>query len=203
MPIARVIDKGPVAALHALFDHAAPGDAMIHQLAVPFVVVESNFAGFQVLFGNFTFTPGLAALKFVEFTFSVGVPRIEKLARVAPLRLSIRFALSAHLFGELTCIFLIKFIGDLDLLLRIFQRNRLEQRIDAAGGHQRIRDRRFRPVEILGDDGFQLRNHLTVELTGIVKCSAEEGYLKQQFKWHERRRQVDNFRATTTQMLAN
>ena len=80
-----------IAMLHAFFDHAAPAQAMIGQLAIPLVVVVSHFAFFNRLLRQFGFGPGFGAREFVRLAFAVGiVPGVEKLARVAPLRLSFR-----------------------------------------------------------------------------------------------------------------
>ena len=89
---AGVVNERAVAALHFLFDYPAPTHAMIHQFAVPLVIVEGDFTGCQILLRHFTFAPGLAAFEFVEFAFGVSVPGVEKFARVAPLWLPVRVA---------------------------------------------------------------------------------------------------------------
>src|ERR1041384_5544253 len=116
-----------VAALHFLFNHATPPDAMIRQLAIPFVVIECDFAFFQTLLRSFAFAPGFAAVELVEFAFSFCIPRIEQFARVTALRLAVAFALREHLFGQFAGIFLLLLVRHFDLLLGIFHGNRLEE----------------------------------------------------------------------------
>src|SRR5262245_52254118 len=62
----RVVNERAIAALHFLFNHAAPADAMIRQLAVPFIVIERDLAFFQALLWRFAFTPGFAAIEFIK-----------------------------------------------------------------------------------------------------------------------------------------
>ena len=87
---AGFVDECAPAALHFLFDYPTPRDTMIYQFAIPFIIIECDFAGFQVLFGILAFAPGLATFEFIEFTFGFGVPGIEQLTCVAPLRRAIR-----------------------------------------------------------------------------------------------------------------
>ena len=95
---------------------------MISQFAIPLVIIEGNFAGLEVLFGNFAFTPGFAAVEIVKFTFGIGVPSVEKLARISALGFAAHVTLSHHLLRQLVCVFLIQFIRYLDLPLGIIQR---------------------------------------------------------------------------------
>ena len=141
MAFARFIDKVAAAMLHFLFHHATPADAMIGQLAVPLVVVERDFAFFQILLRT---SPSLQASLPSSSSNSpsaFGVPGIEQFARVAPLRLSIGLTLRSSSLGHPARVFLIQLVGNFDLLLRIFQRDRLKQRVDTARRHQSVGDR--------------------------------------------------------------
>ena len=103
---ARLIDKRAIAALHFLFHHAAPADAMVGQLAIPLVVVERHLTFFQVLLRRLGLAPRFAAFQFVGFAFAVGVPGIEEFARVATLRLAIASRCGLNIcFGEFACVF--------------------------------------------------------------------------------------------------
>src|SRR5262245_5439323 len=105
---------------------------MVRELAVPFVVVECDLAFFESLFRRFAFAPGFAAVKFVELPFGFSVPSVEQFARVAPLWLAVALILRQHLFRQLARVFLILLVGNFDLLLGIFERNRLEEFIDTT-----------------------------------------------------------------------
>ena len=50
---------------------------MVSQFAIPLVIIERNFAGLEILFGDFPLAPGFAAVQFVKFPFGIGVPGIE------------------------------------------------------------------------------------------------------------------------------
>src|ERR1051325_6469184 len=91
--VASFIDERAIATLHFLFNHAAPADAMVSQLAIPLVVIERDLAGFQILLRRVGFAPRLAAVQFIELALCVGVPRIEQFTGVAALRLAIAFTL--------------------------------------------------------------------------------------------------------------
>src|SRR3954463_2418721 len=106
---------------------------MIDELAVPFVVIERDFVGFEILLRGFAVTPGFAALEFVELTFGLGIPGVEKLARVAPLGRAIGFGLLLYSLRKLVFVFLILLVRNFNLLLGLlFHGERLEERVDAA-----------------------------------------------------------------------
>src|SRR2546426_9514577 len=113
--LAGIVDKRAIATLHFLFNDAAPGDPMVSQLAIPLVIIECNFAGLEILFGNFSLAPGLAAVQFVKFTFGIGVPRIEKLAGIAALGFAPRVARGHRLLRQLVRLFLIQLVWHFDL----------------------------------------------------------------------------------------
>src|SRR6476620_4718572 len=125
--LAGIIDEIAAAALHLLFDHATPTDAMIDQLAVPLVVIESNLALFESLFGRLAITKGFAAVQLVEFAFAFGVPGIEQFARVASLGLAIGLAFVDGLLGLTILIFLFELVGNFDLLFRLVHGEGLKQ----------------------------------------------------------------------------
>ena len=94
---------------------------MIDQLAVPFIVVEGDLAGFKTLFRRFPFAPGLAAIEFVEFAFGLRVPGVEEFACITALRSAVGISLGKHLFRCLARVFLVQLLRHFDLLLRIFE----------------------------------------------------------------------------------
>src|SRR2546423_3661099 len=108
--VTRLIDERSVAALHLLFDHATPTDAMIGQLAIPLVVIKSHLTRFEILFRSFAFAPSLSAVKLIKLAFRFRVPGIEQLACVATLRLAIAFTLGQHFFSKFARVFLILFV---------------------------------------------------------------------------------------------
>src|SRR4030095_4296829 len=114
---------------------------MIGQLSIPFVIVVGHLALSQYLLRRFRLHPGFGAIDMIGFSVAFGiVPGVEKLASVTPSWRAISLTLLHSFHG---CGILIIVLGSLlrniDLLYRIIRRNyRLEQRIDAAGGHQSI-----------------------------------------------------------------
>jgi len=119
--LARFVNEFAIAALHFLFNHTTPPDTMIRQLAIPFVVIEGDFAFLQTLLRRFSFAPRFAAVEFVEFAFGLRVPRIEKFARITALWLAIGISLGEHLFRRLARFFLVQLLGHFDLLLGVFE----------------------------------------------------------------------------------
>ena len=84
--LAGLFDKDLIAMFHAFFYHPAPAKAMVSQLAIPLVLVESNFAFFNHLLRKLSFPPRFSAGEFIGFTVAFGViPGVEKLAYVSAL----------------------------------------------------------------------------------------------------------------------
>src|SRR5947209_12371778 len=58
-------------------------------------------------------------------------------------------------------------------------------------------------MQVISHDCFQLRNYLAIELACVVKRTAEQSDLKQQFKWYEGGRQINDLWAAVAQVFAN
>src|SRR6266545_6644602 len=84
--LARLFDENLIAMLDAFFDYAAPANTMISQLAIPLVIVVSDFALLDRLLRKLRLRPGLSAGEFIRFALAIGIiPGIEKLTGIAPL----------------------------------------------------------------------------------------------------------------------
>ena len=203
-------DKGAVAELDLLFDHAAPADAVIVQLAVPFVVGKGDVVRLKSLLGHLALRPRLRALQFVRLALIVeAVPCVEQVRNV--LGLFWLFAFHLILGHRLSRVLVI--VGKLALvvgllrfgLLILFWRDRLKERVNAARRHYRIRHGRSVVAaiaaerDVLFDDGLDLGHYLAVELSGVVGRTAAHGYLKQKLERHLMHRQVKDIRPVLTQ----
>src|SRR5437764_15475809 len=58
-------------------------------------------------------------------------------------------------------------------------------------------------MQIISHDGFQLGNYLAIKLACVVERAAEQSDLKQQLKWDECRRQIDDLWPPAAQVFAN
>src|SRR5438552_2235687 len=58
-------------------------------------------------------------------------------------------------------------------------------------------------MQIISHDHFQLRNYLAIKLARVVQCTAQQSDLKQQLKWDQCGRQIDDLWAAAAQVFAN
>src|SRR6185436_3638890 len=117
-----MFDEIAIAMLHFLLDDATPAKSMIRELAIPLVVVESDFTLDQHLLGRLALGPGFGAHQIVRFAFHRRiVPGIEQLARIA----TFRHAFSLSLLHSLACRIVVRFsliFRGVELLDRIIHR---------------------------------------------------------------------------------
>src|SRR5205814_4115999 len=58
-------------------------------------------------------------------------------------------------------------------------------------------------MQIISHDCFQLGNYLAIKLARVVEGAAQQSDLKQQLKWDECGRQIDDLWAAAAQVFAN
>ena len=88
--VTRLVDKRAISMLDLFFDHAAPAESMIGELAVPLIVIVGHFTIFQVLFRALSLYPGFGTLELVGVSLRARVvPGVKEFARIAPLRFKI------------------------------------------------------------------------------------------------------------------
>src|SRR5215213_6001552 len=103
--------------LHFLLDHTAPAETMIRQLTIPLVVVVCHFTFSEDLLGRLGFGPCFSAGELVRIAFLRWiVPRIEQLARITTLRLTISLSLLHSVSGGGVVVRLSLIFGNFNLL---------------------------------------------------------------------------------------
>src|SRR2546423_11636849 len=58
-------------------------------------------------------------------------------------------------------------------------------------------------MQIISHDRFQIGNYLAIKVARVVECAAQQSDLKQQLKWDQRGRQIDDLRPAAAQVFAN